>query len=1117
MGKIHKIVIVLAALCSLQTVLHSQTVNLSVRNVSVKEAMLLLQNQSGLNFVFEDKDVDTARKVNVDARNLDIALSQILQGQEIAYKINGDKIILFKDGSSAALQGTAEDGKDLVSGKVLDSKGEPVIQASVLLKGTTQGTFTDIDGNFRIAAPENSQLEVSSIGYLAKTVAVGRSKTLTVILQDDILSLEETVVVGYATQKKANLTGAVATVNVSKDINNRTTTNLSDLLAGTAAGLTSLASNQGSRPGSNSSTLKIRGTGTTNNADPLVVVDGFISSMDNVNPADVENISVLKDAASSSIYGSRAANGVILITTKKGHSGKAKVFINASYALERVGHTMDIVSSYADYMGYINEGFTNQGQAAKFTQDKIDEWRSHEGDNSAAARLKWPNTDWTKEYFRVAHVQNHTVSVQGGSDNVRYFISANFYKNPGIIKWTEYQKVSARANIEADVTKFLTIGLNMAGLRSEQNPNSDAAGTDGDAITWGAAMGSPGMVLMSPDGKLGSYNNTQDNVGQQNANAYRRMNFYVHDKPTTTNEMLPRIFARLTPIKDVVVEGSYTYRFSNQNMDLILQDADLWNFYTDPPTITRRGTVRNYVNEYVYQTEHKLMDITAKYNHKWGKLDFGALLGASQEQYNYRWHRAATYDQPTGLNVINAGTTLRVSQGNNYDWVMRSYFGRINLNYDDKYLFEANLRADASSRFSPDRRWGCFPSFSAGWVVSNEGFFPENDIVHFLKLRASYGSLGNNSVGNYAWQATYSARNYVLGNNTTVSGMSQNTLANKDIEWEKTTVANVGVDFYGFKNRLNGSIELYDKTTDGILISLPAALANGTVGIPTQNAAKISNKGLELNLAWNGSVGELGYNIAGNFSYNANKVLDFGNRSVGTYTIEKDQPMNYLYIMDVDRMVRDSDDLAYVQGLVDKDPDYFSTFRRPELGDYLYKDSNGDGSLNYDDRIKASEGHQPQMTYGLSLGANWKGFDLSAIFNGVGGWNDFCHNIIWRSYVVFGATLAKDFADDHWTPTNTDAKYPRYLTDSDGRNDIISTAWAYKRDYFRLKNLQFGYTVPQSFTRKFHIDKLRAYVSFDNLFTLTQWPGFDPEIGQGNANQNYPTTKMTTFGINITL
>lgn len=1120
MDKIKKTVTLLTALFCLQVCLFSQSVNISLNNVPVKKAITALQDKSGYNFVFENNDLNTGKTVSVNASDLKSAISQILAGQDVSYKINGKNIIVFKN-SAKPVQETDKSvaGQDLVtvSGKVVDTKGAPIIQASVLKKGTTQGSVADFDGNFKFTVDKNAVLEVSCLGYVSQTIALNGRANLTIVLREDLQSIEETVVVGYATQKKANLTGAVSTVDVSRDINNRTANNLSDLLAGAAAGLTSIASNEGSRPGANSSTLKIRGTGTTNNANPLVVVDGFISSIDNVNPADVENISVLKDAASSSIYGSRAANGVILVTTKKGKAGQAKVSLNATYALQKVGHTMDIVSSYADYMEYINEGFSNQSQGTKFTLDKIKEWRDHESDNSEAARLKWPNTDWTKEYFRVAHVQNHTVSVQGGTDKVRYFISGNFYKNPGIIKWTDYKKFSARANVEADVNRFLTIGLNVSGYRSEQDPNSDAAGTEGDAITWGAAMGSPGIVLMSPDGRLGSYNNTQDNVGQQNANAFRRMNFYVHDNSTVTNEMLPRIFARVTPFKDLVIEGSYTYQFNNQDMDLILQDADLWNFYTDPPTLTRRGTVRNYVNNYVYQVEYRQMDATAKYNHEFGKLKFGALVGTSQEKYNYRYSRAAGYDQPTGLNVIDATTTLRLSKGNNYEWAMRSVFGRINLNYEDKYLFEANLRADASSRFSPENRWGYFPSFSAGWVISNESFFHSNDYLNFLKLRASYGSLGNNAVGNYAWQSTYSARNYVLGNTTTVSGMSQNTLANRNIEWEKTTVTNIGLDFTGLKSRLSGSFEAYDKTTDGILISLPAALANGTVGIPTQNAAKIQNRGVEVNLSWNQSIGEFNYNVSGNFACNKNEVKDFGNRSVGTYTIEQGQPMYYLYVMDVDRLVRNQSDLDYVQSLVDKDPNYFSTFRRPELGDYLYKDSNADGELNYNDRIKASNGNQPQVTYGLSLGANWKGFDFSAIFNGVGGWKDFCHNVIWRSYVQFGATLAKEFADDHWTPENTDAKYPRYLTNTDGRNDVISTAWVYKRDYLRLKTLQFGYSLPKDITRKFYVDRLRVFVSFDNLFTLTEWPGFDPEIGQGNANQNYPTTKMTTFGINITL
>lgn len=1000
--------------------------------------------------------------------------------------------------------------------------------------GTMNGTVTDMNGNFEITLPAGSKIEVSCIGYATQVVEAGTKANIVITLHEDTETLDETVVVGYATQKKANLTGAVATVDVAKDINNRTMNSISNLLAGAAPGLSSIASNEGSRPGSNGSTLKIRGTGTLNDSNPLVVVDGIISDLDQVNPADVENISVLKDAASSAIYGSRAANGVILVTTKKGSSGKATISYTGMYSLEKVAKKYDIVSNYADYMELMNESFINTGYPQQFHQRYIDEWRANENTKDPDLKLKYPNTDWTDVLFRTAQVQNHTVSVSGGNQSVRYFVSGNFYKNPGIIKWTDYQKASFRANLKADINKFISMGMNISGYKSKTDPNSIAAGTGGDAITWGGAMGSPGVVLVTSDGRYGEYNCPDDNVGQRNANAFRRLNFYAHDHPDIGQGIIPKFSLTIKPVEGLEIEGSYTYNYSEKKVEQFLQDFPaLWNFYPDPEPGQKRGvpTYKNvniYLRNWWYDYDYQTVDAVARYNKDFGKLRFGALAGASQERYVYKWNAARIFfpATPAGeeddhrLDVWNAGTLFGsiLPTGNIEEWVMHSAFGRINLNWDDKYLFEANIRTDGSSRFSPENRWGVFPSFSAGWIVSEEGFFPKGDVISFLKLRASWGSLGNNAVGNYAWQSLYSSRNYVLNNGTTASGMSQNVLSNMNITWEKTYVTNIGVDFTMFNQRLTGSLEAYDKTTDGILISLPAALANGTVSIPKQNAAKVSNKGIEANLRWNQTIGDFSYNIAGNVSYNANKVVEFGERSISNiYVIEKGQPMNYLYVMDVDRMVRNESDLAYVQSLVDKNPTYFSTFRRPQLGDYLYKDSNGDGVLNYDDRIKIGHGNQPVLNYGISLSAAWKGFDFSAIFNGVAGWKDLLHDVIWKSNTIFGGTLCKTITSDHYSPENTDAKYPRLLRNTDNRNDIASTAWVYKRDYLRVKNVQLGYTLPASLSRKFFVDKLRFFVSVDNLYTFTEWPGWDPEIGQGQAAQNYPTTRITTFGINITL
>ena len=1024
----------------------------------------------------------------------------------------------------------------IARGVVKDAQG-PVIGAGVVVKGSpTTGTVTLADGSFELRNVERgATLVISCIGYNDVEV-VWNGSPLNVTLEESALSLDETVVVGYATQKKANLTGAVSTVDVAKDINKRTTTTISNLLAGAAPGLVATVNNSsGSRAGANSAALKIRGTGTTNDAAPLVIVDGIVTGMDNVNPADVENISILKDAASSAIYGSRAANGVILITTKKGHSGAPTVTYNGMYSLERANTDPDyfnIESNYATYMEYLNDSRTNRGLSALFSKGKIDEWRSHENDTDPKSKLRWPNTDWTKVVFRTAHVQNHTVSIQGGADNVRYFVSGNFYKNPGVMKWTDYKKVSFRSNLEVDVTKFLTMGLNVFAFRSEMDPNSDVASTDGDAITWGAAAGSPGIVLVSPDGRYGEYNNPEDNTGQRNANAFRRMNFYKHELPDITHGAIPRFSVKVKPFKGFEIEGTYTFNYSEKEIEQVLQDMDLWNFYPEEPVRTLK-TVAVYNRKWWYRYRYETADLVARYNKDFGNLKLGALAGTSGEYYLYGWNAARKYNDESlaagehndyrliEWSVMNTSRNFNTNiTGNRSEWAMRSYFGRLNLNWDDKYLFEANIRADGSSRFSPENRWGYFPSFSAGWVISEEPFFNKEGLFNFMKIRASWGALGNNAIGNYDWQSVFGAYNYVLNNGTTTGGMRQNSIANRNITWEKTTVTNIGLDFTSLGNRLSGTAEVYDKLTDGILLSLPASLTNGTVGIPRQNAAVVDNKGVELQLRWNDKIGtDFNYYVSANAAYNKNKVVDFATPSIGTYTIEEGQPLYYLYIYEVDRLLRTKEDITYRDQLLAANPKLFSSLPKPELGDLLYKDTDGNGVINADDRVKKSNGNQPSWSYGLSLGADWKGFDFSMILNGVAGWNDVLTDVVWRSVTAHGYTLNRTIAQGAWRKDTNEATatFPRLLM-GDGRNtDYLNTFWMYSRSYLRLRNVQLGYTIPQNLSRKFFVNRLRFYISLDNPYTFTKWPGMDPELAQGRAIQNHPVNKVTTFGVNITL
>lgn len=1110
----------------------NRRLTVQIQNGSILDCIKSIESQTDYSFLFSNSiGVDKKVTVNCVNQTLEQVLGTVFSGNGISYEIDGRQITLKR---SSAQQ---PDGRRTVIGTIRDMNGEPLTGVGVVIEGTTQGTITNPDGSYSINVPAGSvTLDITSMGYVSQKVRVNPHQgVLNITLAEEALSLNETVVVGYATQKKANLTGAVSTVNVSKEINGRTTNTISNLLAGAAPGLVATANNSsGSRPGANGASLKIRGTGTTNNSAPLVIVDGIVSSMDYVNPSDVENISILKDAASSAIYGSRAANGVILITTKKGHTGAPTVTYNGMYSLEQANLSSDyfnIESNYATYMEYLNDSRNNRGLTPYFSPERIAEWRSHENDTDPKSKLRWPNTDWTKVVFRTAHVQNHTVSLQGGTDNVRYFVSGNFYKNPGVMKWTDFQRISFRSNLEVDVTKFLTLGLNVFAFRSEMDPNSDVASTDGDAITWGAAAGSPGIVLVSPDGRYGEYNNPEDNTGQRNANAFRRMNFYDHNRPEVQQSVVPKFSAKLRPFEGLEIEGNYTYDYRSHNIQHLLQDMDLWNFYPEEPVRTLK-TVNVYLRKWFYEYKYQTADLVARYNKDFGKLKLGALVGTSGEYYWTDYSYALKFNDESlapgehndyRLSVWSTMNTSRAVaqylQGYDSEWAMRSYFGRINLNWDDKYLFEANFRADGSSKFSPENRWGYFPSFSAGWVISEEPFFNKQGLFNFLKLRGSWGALGNNAIGNYDWQTLFGSYNYVLNNGTTVQGMSQNSIANRNITWEKTTVTNIGVDFTMLDSRLSGTAEVYDKLTDGILLSLPASLTNGTVGIPRQNAAVVDNKGVELQLRWNDKIGsDFNYYVSANAAYNKNKVVDFATPSVGTYNIEEGQPLYYLNIYEADRLLRTDADIQYRDQLLAANPNLFTSVQKPEKGDILLKDSNGDGVINADDRVKMSNGNQPSWTYGLSLGADWKGFDFSVIINGVAGWNDVINDVIWRSTPAWGYTLNRTIAQGAWRKDTNEAtaKFPRLLM-GDGRNNTLSTFWMYSRSYLRLRNVQLGYTIPENLSRKFYVNRLRFYVSLDNALTFTKWPGMDPELGQSRAIQNHPINKVTTFGVNITL
>lgn len=1026
-------------------------------------------------------------------------------------------LLLMAAAVRGAFPQTAEE-THTVTGMVTDEEGNPLVGATVSVNGKVErSVVTDAEGRFTCSdLPARCVLSVRYVGCTPQEVRVTAKKNdYLIVMPADRSLLDEVVVVGYATQRRADLTGAVSSVG-SATIADRPVTNVTNALAGLAPGLAVINSG-GNTPGYESQQIRVRGQGTLNDAAPLVVVDGMTGiALSDLNPQDIEHISILKDAASAAVYGSRAANGVILVTTRQGTESAPRLTYSGNLSFETVAKRLNLVTDYADFMEIQNAGLTANGQAPRFSQGKIDEWRNDAGRNPAI----YPNTDWQDHIYRnPSVVQTHNLSVEGGSRTVRYHLSMGYIDNPGMIYYTDYERWQLRANLDVRVKPWLTVGTNLFGYLDYNNPSSENAAAGGDVIFGSGAFNTvPGMTLYDPATGLygGIQNPEEENVS--NFNPYRRQWFYKDDFPTKTRRTVAKVYARMQPVQGLTVQGSFTYNEWSRRVEQHLTDRNLYRFTFDGPVLIREGTVRTYIRRYNYADTFRSSELTAAYRFKVSRLEVSLLAGAAQEHDRYEHEMFRKYDlTDSSLTAIDAGTTNGEIGGSYTEWAMRSGFGRLNLNWGDKYLLEANLRADGSSKFAPGRRWGYFPSVSAGWRISEEKFMKRAaPWVDNLKLRLSYGTLGNNATTTcYMYQSLFSTANYVLHGNI-AGGFAQTVLSNPDLSWEKTRMANVGFDFSLWAGRLSGSVDLYSKVTKGILISLPAPLEHGTATVPNRNAGEVTNRGFEIELDWSDRFRDVTCTAGFNMGFVRNEVTKFqGDISSvsGVYKTQEGKPISQLYVLTVDRIVRDESDLDYVQSLVDRNPAYFATYPRPELGDFLYADANGDGKLDADDRVEIGHGNLPQLTYGAHLGVSWRGIDFSVLLQGVGYNPVYYNNQAFRFVTVMGQSLNKDITDYAWTPENPyKSKYPRLRNSADSRNNIASDAFVLNAAYLRCKNLRLGYTVPPKLTRRFAVERLKLYASIDNLFTLTHFLGLDPEIAAGVG---YPAIRQYSIGIDL--
>lgn len=1024
------------------------------------------------------------------------------------YGVSGKVIEAEKIHSILAV---SQDGRT-VSGTVVDETGLPVIGVNVKIKGMTIGAITDLDGNFTLKdVPENAVLVVSYVGYKEQEIKVGTQSHLSIKLQEDTELIDEVVVVGYASQKKVNLTGSVSSVNMTDIAEKRPITNLTSGLAGTAAGVTIRTTNNA--PGNEEASILVRGQGTLNNSAPLVIIDGVESDINTVSPQDVESMTVLKDAASAAIYGSRAANGVVLITTKKGKEGKITVDYTGYVSMESIGKTIEAVSDYATYMELRNEARVNSGDSPQFDQATIDAWRNDAGRNP----LLYPNTNWIDEMFQTAAATNHNLSMSGGTDKLSFYTSFGYNNNPGIMENSGYERYSFRANVEAKPTKWLTLGAKLNGYLANNEIGSDWID---DAFTYGYAS-TPGIVLRNPDGRYGGAQAKGEDIQINNPLAY----LYSREGNKKNRNFRAAFNGTITPFKGLSIQGSYSYELTDKDNWEKPNYIDLWDFNTES-VVRNLYNGRSYIYNYNRKIERMFMDAVVRYENRFfDKLDLNVMVGASQEMRRDRQFSATKYDWiDSSVDVINGATGDAEASGSHTEWAMRSYFGRINLGWADRYLLEANLRADGSSRFLKGNRWGYFPSFSAGWRIDQEAFMEDTrSWLDALKLRLSWGELGNNYLdNNYMAIATYSKANYGLGNTMQI-GMTQTALANGNLTWESTAVTNAAVDFTTLNNRLNGTVEYFYKKTSDILIDLPAPLVHGNASIPTQNSAEVTNKGFELSLNWTDHINDFHYNIGTNITFVDNKVTKFKGDEPsinGSTMIKEGYPINVQYCLVADRIIQTQEDLDYVQSLVDNAPigedgkqvDPFQSYKRPELGDVLYKDMDGNGIFDDNDRVAMGHGDTPRFFYDISLGCEWKGFDFSMLMSGTGSYKVQYQSMHTTNIPASGYQIGQEIADGRWYEgRTTSAKYPRLLS-NDSRNTRNSTLWLSDRKFFRIRNVQLGYTLPTKWVKAATLNRVRVFCSLENFFTFSDFVGMDPE---NTENLAYPTIRQASFGLNV--
>lgn len=986
------------------------------------------------------------------------------------------------------------------TGNVMDTSGEPMIGVSVLEKGTTNGVVTDLDGNFRLNVKKGTMLRFTFIGYKDLEMPAVIDNPMKIVLEEDTEQLDEVVVVGYGTQKRANLTGAVATMD-NKQLSSMPNTSIANSLAGMLPGL--IATNNSGKPGASAS-ISIRGKSTWGNNSVLTVVDGVVREFKDLDPNEVESITILKDASAGAIYGARAANGVILVTTKRGTSGKPKFSYNGRIGMTQSTRFPELMNGY-EYASTYNAGLRNQGikenDPAYFTEEQLNSYAT------GAVGTDW----WDLCMQKFSFQQAHNLTVNGGADAVKYFFSLGYTNQEGMFEGSAYTRYNFRSNVDATITKYLTVNVNVDASLS-QNKARDYS----ESKIFGAVIQQrPFLTAYNPVNGL-----PINTTGEHPAEMLKSLGYDNHDY----NNFYGTIsFKHELPFitKGLSVSGLASYRKYYDFQKTFSVPYTTYDFNENNEITGKKVNGANgletSLKEYFGQQQELTYNLSLNYVRQFGKHDLNVLLlteGFVSDNDNLEGYRTK-YSSDVIDQLFAGGTAEMTTTGKGGENARLGYVGRINYNYGERYLVEVSARYDGSANFPKGKRFGFFPAFSLGWRLSEEAFWKNLNLtfVDQLKFRGSYGLIGNDRVTAYQFLDKYVFTTTANAYGAIFDGKHQQsilygTYPNYDITWEKAKVTNIGLDAVLWGGKLGVEFDYFQKRTSDILRKRDRSIP-GTFGrsLPDENYAEVENRGFELVLSHYNRVGKVNYGIRGNVAFANNKaiVLDEAanaepyNRYIG-------HPLNYRTGLVALGLFQTEEEVA-------NSPLQYND-KTVTVGDIRYADLNGDGVVNDYDKTILSYNHEtPKLTYGLYLNADWNGFDLSVLFQGAAKVNLMMTGEGRNMFTNGGNSNNFKFMLDYWTPENTNAEFPRAWIGPNTNNSRDSSYWLKETGYVRLKSLELGYTVPG--LSKSGIQKLRVFFSGTNLLTLSEFKHFDPETTVGTGYY-YPQQRTFNFGASLT-